>query len=149
MNLLQILLDIQLFTMFQSLSVANAARFSRGKDTQFPLHRLVFSSKKYQPSLQPTSLRRAWYPEDSQHVSNGIKHSVHSSSVISSGCAHPFLSYTQSSPARRLQVPSVEFRWDLLLFSSVSFRADGSWRGWLEGGTTLGNFHAHLDYYIL
>ena len=105
MNLLQIPLDIQLVSTFQSLSVANAARFSRSKDTQFPSHTTIFSSKKYQTSLQPTSLRRAWGPEDSKHVPNGIKYSVQSISVISSGCPHPFLSYTPSSPARRLQVP--------------------------------------------
>ena len=46
MNLLQIPLDIQLVSTFQSLSVAYTARFSRRKDTQFPIYRAVCSSKK-------------------------------------------------------------------------------------------------------
>lgn len=84
MNLLQIPLDIQLVSTCQSLSVAYTAQFSQRKDKQFPSHTTIFSSKKYQTSLQPTSLRRAWEPEHSQHVPNGIRYSVQSISVISS-----------------------------------------------------------------
>ena len=50
MNLLQVPLDIQLVSKFQSLSVAYTARFSQRKDKQFPSHTTIFSSKKYQTS---------------------------------------------------------------------------------------------------
>ena len=52
MNLLQVPLDIQLVSKFQSLSVAYTARFSQRKDKQFPSHTTIFSSKKYQ-NLSP------------------------------------------------------------------------------------------------
>lgn len=113
--------------------------FHSAKINSFHHIRLSSPQKSIKP-LAPTSLRRALEPEHSQHVTTGIKYSVQSISVISSGCPRPCLSYRPSSPARRLQVPSVEFRWDLLLSSSVSFRADGSWIGWVGGWNDTGKF---------
>lgn len=149
MNLLQIPLDIQLVSTCQSLSVANAARFSQRKDTQFPLYRVVCSSKKVSTlsptDITPKSLGARTLP--TRYHWDQTQCPVHlghlSRMPMSISVVLTVITSASSSG------PSIEFNWDLLLFSSVSFRADGSWRGWLEGGTTLGNFHAHLDYYIL
>ena len=66
-----------------------------------------------------------------------------------SRCSHPYLSYTQSSPARRLQVPVSNSTGIYSCSAASPSEPTGRGDDGSEAGKTLGNFHAHLDYYIL